>query len=272
MTLHLRWALAAVSLLGAQQRATIRVPVRLVAVPTLVLSNRGRVIDRLDRANFHLYDNNCPQTIRLETATLPLAIVLVIQINDDVREYLPFISKVGSVVDTMLVAQTGEAAVITYNDDVTVRKPFNGADVQPVLKTLVPAGQPARMIDAGLSAISLLKGQPGPRSRVLLFIGQPADHGSHAARSVLEQRAETDNVSIYSLTLPQFGKSFASDSFHLSGFGSQSIREVTRRAPTSQSFFRHSTGALRHWREKSRSPYLRPLQAGFSCSFGNRAS
>jgi hypothetical protein len=92
----------------------------------------------------------------------------------------------------MLVAQAGEAAVITYNDDVTVRKPFNGADVQPVLKTLVAGGQPARMIDAGLSAISLLKAQPGARSRVLLFIGQPADHGSHAALSELERRAETE--------------------------------------------------------------------------------
>jgi len=114
--------------------------------------------------------------------------VLAIQTNNDVREYLPFIAKIGAVVETMLVAETGEAAVVTYSDDVTVSKPFASGEVEPVFRKLSPAGQPSRMIDAGLEAISLLKDQPGARSRVLLFIGQPADHGSNAALSFLQQK------------------------------------------------------------------------------------
>ncbi len=207
--------------LVAQQPPTIHVPVRLVAVPTLVLSQQGRVIDGLTSNNFHLYDNQRLQNVKLELGSLPLSVVLAIQANNDVRHYLPFIAQIGTVVETMLVAETGEAAVITYNDDVTVSKPFASGEVEAVFRKLSPSGQPARMIDAGLKAISLLKDQPGARSRVLLFIGQPADHGSHAALSFLQQRAESENVSIYALTLPLFGKSFVSDSFHLSGLGSQ---------------------------------------------------
>lgn len=226
------------SVLTAQPPTTIRVPVRLVSVPTLVLSTQGRVIDGLQQSNFQLYDNNRLQTINLEPGSLALSVVLAIQTNDDVREYLPFIAKVGSVVDSMLVAQTGEAAVLTYNDEVTLRKPFGSSDVEATLQTLVPGGQPARMIDAGLQAISLLKDQPGARSRVLLLLGQSADSGSHAELSALVERAETENVSIYALALPVWGKSFVADSFKLSGLGSQAARggyqtsvELTRLLP-----------------------------------------
>lgn len=222
MRMHLRcYLLLVASAVAAQQPPTIRVPVRLVALPTLVLSKQGRVIDGLEQSSFHLYDNNGPQTVKLEPGTLPLSVVLAIQINDDVRDYLPFIAKVGSVVDAMLVAQTGEAAVITYNDEITVRKAFGNGDAEPVLRTLSPGGQPARAIDAGLAFISLLKYEPGARSRVLLFIGQPADHGSNAQLSALLERAESENVSVYALTLPRFGKSFVSDSFKISGLGTQ---------------------------------------------------
>ncbi len=203
-----------VDALAAQQPTTIHVPVRLVTAPTLVLSKQGRVIDGLTRSDFHLYDNHREQNIKLETGALPLSVVLAVQINNDVRDYLPFIARVGSVVDTLLVAQTGDVAVLTYNDEVTIGKPFGPGDIAPVLRKLSPAGQPAHMIDAGLQAVSLLKQQPGACSRVLLFIGQSSDHGSNASLSTLQQQAEQENIAVYALTLPELGKSFISDSFH----------------------------------------------------------
>jgi hypothetical protein len=94
------------------------------------------------------------------------------------------------------------------------------------------------MIDAGLRAIALLRERTGPRSRVLLFIGQPMDNGSSAKLAVLEAQAERENVQIYALTLPIFGKSFVSDAFTLQGFGSQWYKggyeasvELTRAVP-----------------------------------------
>jgi len=73
MAVALRRASVAASLLAtllatlvAQQPPTIHVPVRLVAVPTLVLSQQGRVIDGLNQSNFHLYDNQRLQNVKLE--------------------------------------------------------------------------------------------------------------------------------------------------------------------------------------------------------------
>ena len=232
----------------AQQPTTIRVPVRLVTVPTLVLSKQGRVIDGLTQSNFQLLDNRHPQDIKLEMGTLPLSVALAIQVNDDVRGYLPFITKIGSVIDTMLLAQTGEAAVLTYNGNVTVLKPFDKSDIAPALKKLSAGGQHARLIDAGLKAIALLQTHQGARSRVLLFIGQPSDRGSAASLSTLQQQAQTENIAIYALTLPEMGKSFVSNSFRLTGLGSQGSHggyqasvELTRLLP-----------ALTHTAQKAR--------------------
>jgi VWFA-related protein len=76
------------------------------------------------------------------------------------------------------------------------------------------------MIDAGLYAINLLQQRPGSRARVLLFIGQPMDSGSEHKLAVLKEQAEKEDVSIYALTLPEFGRAFVSDTFTLQGVSS----------------------------------------------------
>jgi hypothetical protein len=73
------------------------------------------------------------------------------------------------------------------------------------------------MIDAGIHAVSLLAGRPRTRARVLLFIGQPMDSGSESKLAILQEAAEKENVAVYSLTLPEAGKDFVSDTFSLQG-------------------------------------------------------
>ena len=55
------------------------------------------------------------------------------------------------------------------------------------------------------------------RARVLLFIGQPVDSGSESPLPALKDQAERENISIYALTLPEYGKAFVSDTFSLDG-------------------------------------------------------
>jgi hypothetical protein len=138
-------------------------------------------------------------------------------VNQDVRTYVPFIARAGSVIDALLTGESGETAVITYGDEVTVVKPFATGDVQSTLQNLAADGARARMIDAGLRAVSLLRERPGSRARVLLFIGQPTDIGSESPLSALKERAERENVTVYALALPEFGKAFVSDTFSLQG-------------------------------------------------------
>ena len=210
-------ALSLASLAAAQQIATIRVPVRLVTVPALVFSKEGRLIPGLQRTDFRVFDNGRLQKVTLDTALTPVSIVLAIQMNQDVRRYAPFIAKAGSVVEALLAGESGEAAVITYSDDVATVKPFDTGDVQSALRKISANGKRARTIDAGVRAITLLKQRASSRARILVFIGQSMDNASESDLAFLREQAERENVSIYALTLPEFGKAFVSDTFFLHG-------------------------------------------------------
>ena len=141
---------------------------------------------------------------------------MVVQVSRDVREYVPFIARVGSAVDALLVGERGQAAVIVDNQDVVLVKAFGEGNVRTALRRISASGRKARMNDAGVRAIELLKDRPRTRARILLYVGQPLDVGSeHSATDVLREAAERENVSIYALTLPISGKTFVSDTFSL---------------------------------------------------------
>jgi VWFA-related protein len=212
------------ALVAAQQIPTIRVPVRLVTCPTLVFSRESRLLPGLQLADFRVLDNGRPQTVTLDMSYTPVSVALAVQVNQDIREYLPFIARAGSPLDALLVGESGEAAVVTYGSEVTVVKPFDVGDVQSALKTITASGRPARMIDAGMRALALLATRPGWRARVLLFIGQPMDSGSESTLASLKERAEKENVAVYALTLPEAGKAFVSDTFSLQGLSSRADR------------------------------------------------
>ena len=207
----------AVAALAAQQVPIIRVPVHLVSLPTLVFSKEGRLVPGLQATDFRVYDDGNLQKAALDTASTTVSVVLAIQVNQDVREYVPFIKKAGSVVEALLIGDSSEAAVITYGGDITVVKPFETGDVQIALSKISTSGRPARMLDAGHRAITLLKDRRAPRERILLFIGQPMDSGSEVTLGFLKEQAERENVSIHALALPEFGKAFVSDTFSLQG-------------------------------------------------------
>lgn len=98
-----------------------------------------------------------------------------------------------------------------------VVKTFEAGDVQSTLRTISATGKPARTIDAGIRGVMLLANRSSSRARVLPFIGQPNYNGSESSLGSLRGEVEKQNVAVYALTLPEFGKSFMSDTFSLKG-------------------------------------------------------
>jgi len=201
----------------AQPTPTIRVPVQLVNVPALVFSRDSRVMTNLQLSNFRVTDNGLPQSIRMEPVSGRVSLAVVIQVNREFRKYVPFIAKVGSALEALLAGESGEAAVIAYSDEVSVIKPFGAGDIASACQTLSVKGRSARMIDAGLRAVQLLRERPAAENRVLLFIGQPMDSGSESKLQFLRQAVEKENVSVFALSLPLLGRAFVSDTFALHG-------------------------------------------------------
>lgn len=201
----------------AAQEVTIRVPVHLVTVRTLVFSGENRLVNGLEAPDFQLFDRGHPQSLKADETTAPLSFVIAIQANDDVRAYTRFLARTGSTVDALLTGARGESAILSYSDEIRVLKPFESRDSRAALGKLSAGGREARMLDAGARAIGLLSKRPRSRGRVLVFVGQPADVGSETDVATLRRAAEAADVSVFALSLPLLGRNFVSDTFSLSG-------------------------------------------------------
>jgi VWFA-related protein len=185
-----------------------------------VLSPTGQVISGLDADQFDLLDNGRSQQFRLDVDPEPLSVVIAIQANNAVDNYLPFVTKTGSIVENLLGAN-GKAAVLSYSDDVKLLQSFDSGDVQGAFAKLSTSGQDAHMLDATDRGIQLLKSQPASRARVLLLIGQSYDKGSSETLAKVKRDATAENVQIYALVLPLAGKKFVADTFHFPSMASQ---------------------------------------------------
>src|SRR5215471_14833616 len=156
-----RAGVAVVAALGmAQQAPVIRVPVRLVTVPTLVFSSEGRLVGGLQKSDFRLFDNGHPQRLTVDLESTPVSIAAAVQANLAVRDYVPFVAKTGNLIDALLAGENGESALVTYGDDVRVVKPFDSGELSTALKKVSPSGRSSRMLDAASRAIDMLKGRP----------------------------------------------------------------------------------------------------------------
>ncbi|HLH02419.1 MAG TPA: hypothetical protein VKX25_06605 [Bryobacteraceae bacterium] len=211
--------LAVVLVLG--QSPVVRVPVRLVVVPTLVLSRAGRVITGLEADKFEVFDNGRAQKFSLESGLEAASAVIAIQANEAMRDYLPFVVKTGSVVEDLLLGADGKAAVLSYADDVEVVRGFGPARMKDAFAKLSAAGRDAHMLDAAERGIEMLETEPAGRARVLLLIGQPYDQRSARTFASVAAHAGRANVQIYALVLPLAGKKFVADTFHFPDMSSQ---------------------------------------------------
>jgi hypothetical protein len=205
----------------AQQGTVIRVPVRLVSVPALVFTADGRPLNGLQKSDFRLLDNGRPQELKVDTESNAVSVAIVVQVNREVREYLPFVARTGSLVDALLAGENGEAALVTCNDEVKVAKAFDSGDLSAAIKGLAADGKGSRMLDAASRAIELLKQRPASRTRILLLVGQPMDGGSETTLAALREQAEQENLTVFALALPEVGKAFVSDTFTLEWYSSE---------------------------------------------------
>jgi VWFA-related protein len=192
----------------AQDSATIRVPVRVVEVPTVVTSGDGRFIRDLRPADFSIFDNERRQSARLDYVTGTLSLAVIVQTNDAVRAWLPSVRRAVSVVEGLLMGKEGEAAVVTAGDEVKVIQSFtaDSARIDEAFRSLTSSGSEYRCLDAIEAAVALLlKSRPDAR-RVILLIGQSSDYGSSSHLRDAIEKLEKNNIVLYSLAMPQVGR------------------------------------------------------------------
>lgn len=178
----------------------------MVVVPVSVTGKQGHPIYGLTASDFVLTDNGQPRSIHVDdvdSGLAPVALVVLIQRTDVSDAALKKIKEVGAAIPQAVVGANGEAAVIGFDDHITVLQQFtNDPDaITDAFRGLKPSDTNAgRMIDAVGKALELLENLPRPRRPSILIMGESRDRGSETKLSDLLNRIQRSGVTIYGLT------------------------------------------------------------------------
>lgn len=182
----------------------IKSEVTEVVAPVAVRDGSGEIVMNLKKDNFHVFDNGVEQQIQhFDLGGDPLSVVLVVETSSHIEPMLPAIRKTGIIFTQTVMALTSEAAVIGFDDDVTLLQSFttDPDTVQAVVNGLPEGGSGSHVYDAMARGISILAKRAAARRRVLVVVGEAQDTGSENKLGGVLQQAHLANVTIYSIGL-----------------------------------------------------------------------
>src|SRR3954470_18039686 len=164
----------------AQQDQDIRfiTGVDYVSTPAWVYDRDGNTISGLRPEQFRLFDNKKEQNIQVDVSFTPISLVICLQANSKVQEFLPHLRKIGNLVKPLLIGEQGEAAVISYHGSINTLQDFTSdADkITAATAKIFPGSDSNRMIDAVSTATRMLRTRPRNRQRIILLVGETRDN------------------------------------------------------------------------------------------------
>lgn len=180
--------------------------VEVVVAPVTVLDQDGSFVNGLQPFQFHLFDNDKPQDIKVDVTYQPISMVIAIQANDHVQAALPQIRKIGNLIQPLVIGDQGEAAVLAFDHRLRVLQDFtnDSTKITDAVKKITPGSSSSRMIDAVSESVRMLKHRPPDRRRILLLISETRDRASEGRVRDALIDAQLANVSVYSVDISRF--------------------------------------------------------------------
>jgi VWFA-related protein len=175
----------------------------IVLVPVTVTDRSDNFVNGLTPYDFELFDNGKPQRITEDVTSHPISLVLVIQANSSVAHFLPQIQRLGNLVEAQILGESGEAAVLAFDHRVQPLLPFTSEPdkLGPALKKIKPGSSTAVVNDAVMQAITMLKGRPENRHRVVMVVAQNKNNGSEITTREVMSAADFAQVTVYSIDI-----------------------------------------------------------------------
>lgn len=203
----------------AKDPNSIRVQVNEVIVPVTVTDEKGRFVSDLDEKDFHIFEENKPQSIRYFTRerSQPVVIGFILDLSTASRiHWKNFQDASTELVQNLLTgdpkysgylidyAQDAEVAVNTTNDP---------APIVAKIEKLKPGGGSALYDAVYLACTSrkLVQGEPIEPRRVIVIIGDGHDNASKHSLSQVIELAQRNLVTIYCISTEAFGFTNPSD-------------------------------------------------------------
>jgi len=202
-------ALASVFALAQEQTPlpssdeVIRANVNYVIAPTTVTDKVGDFVSGLQPGDFALYDNERPQKIIVDVSYRPISMVVAVQASYNVGDILPKIQRMGNVLGSLVVGQSGEVAVIAFDHRIRTMLDFttDSGKIADSLKKIHAGSSSSRVIDATMAGIRMLRSRPEERRRILLLISEKRDVASSGHVKEALNYAQFSNVTVYSVDI-----------------------------------------------------------------------
>jgi VWFA-related protein len=180
----------------------IRVQANIVTAPVTVITSKGEYVFDLQEKDFEVLDNGVRQHIeQFSLEQQPLAAVIVVQANKASEPLLDEVRPLGPVFSSLMLGPEGEAAVVTYGDEIRDVQDFtqNSDALESTLRGLEARGSSDHLNDALARAIELLDTRPKGNRRIIVAFSDGHDLGSHTSKEEVVQRAVNAGITIYGL-------------------------------------------------------------------------
>jgi VWFA-related protein len=174
-----------------------------IVVPVTVRDRDGNIVNGLQPRNFHLYDNDKEQEIAVDVNYHPVSLVIAIQANSSSEQVLPQVKRIGSMLESVVVGDQGEAAVLAFDHRFQVKQEFTSdlAQITEAMKKITSGSTGSRLVDAMDYGVRMLRNRPSNRRRVLLVLSETRDRGSEGKLREAVLAAQLQNVTVYTVNM-----------------------------------------------------------------------
>jgi VWFA-related protein len=183
----------------------IRTNVTNIVAPVLVTDRQGNIVDGLQPAQFHLWDNGKEQNIQVDVTYDPISLMIAMECSGRVESILKQMKHVGSLVQSVVGTQ-GEAAVMKFDGrDPMLIQDFTGDQdkIKVAIDRINPGNTGSRMIDAVDLSVDLLKKRAPHNRKIVLLISETRDEGSVTRLREALIKANLANVQVYCVDITQ---------------------------------------------------------------------
>jgi len=190
-----------------QQQEPFRVITKVVVLPVSFLDGAGEFLDNIADREVTLTDNGAPQKIQtFELAYQPLSMAILVDTSARLQGVIPNLRSSGILFTALILGESGEAAVLTYDDTVDVRQDFTSASdlIEKSFRSLKVNGEGACLTNGIAHAIEMLSARESQRRRVIVVLAEGRDFGSEIRKNKVLRDAQLANVAIYTVELSAF--------------------------------------------------------------------
>jgi VWFA-related protein len=176
-----------------------------IVAPTLVTDRQGNIIDGLQPAQFHLFDNGKEQNINVDVTFEPISLVIALECSGRLDDsILRQMKHIGSLTQE-IIGTSGEAAVMKFDGRLMVMQDFtkDPDKVAVAINKINLGNSQSRMVDAVESGVRMLQSRPKGNRRIILLVSETRDEGSEARLRETLIAANFANVTVYCVDITQ---------------------------------------------------------------------